>query len=259
MTETKIRFVSFTSVPDVVQRIKVKHKAGRRAKKVKTKLTNFARAEFRYSQGHIKDLIKNDGFGKFDGRTYLKEYDIRTPYGALVLKNLEYLNGKPLSKIPVDIDIPDAGVWSCRRYDYMVYMTTRVYKKLLPVKRSVQMKTLTEDVEQSIMDSVHRLLTAVLLFKGKGFADIKADYDKAIELKQKHLTYEVNVKVQLTKNEEGSPSVSTEFNIGKVVIKKVFADTKSLFFCSKCIDDVQKNLANKHFVISQNDINSVLI
>jgi hypothetical protein len=101
-------------------------------------------------------------------------------------------------------------------------------QKVNTVRRLIKNYTVAPAVNASVMQRVGELFTAILLFKGVGYSDVKKDLVLAVQNNEKTVTYNVNTTV--TYNER-------QFTVGKIKVKKTVGD--GIFFCSKSCKPAQ--------------------
>lgn len=182
---TTVTLRSYTYSSQTVKRMRVRqHKAGKRAVKRKTDLSVVARAHNVYEQGKVVDVVNDAAkFKRFGAETVKREHVSR--------------KGKHYTEHEVQYT-----------------------KKLLPVKELLRINSHSGDVKLQEFNTVNRLLAAILLFKGKGFEDVKQDLVK-IKAKtgKNYVVYKVNTEVVYG---------DLMFKVGEIRVKKVFGD--GIFF-----------------------------
>lgn len=114
-------------------------------------------------------------------------------------------------------------------------LTQRIHNKkwlytqrVLPLRKVTKLQQLAPNVNASVLERVGELFTAVLLFKGKGYNDVKRDLALALGRGEKTITYNVNTTITYDQ---------LQFTVGRITVKKTVGD--GIFFCSHSCKPVQ--------------------
>lgn len=104
-------------------------------------------------------------------------------------------------------------------------------QKLVPVRHVAKAHTVAPNVNKAVLQQVGDLFTALLLFKGVSYADVKRELILAKAEGKKSVTYNVNTTVTFGE---------LQFKVHQITVKKTLES--GLFFCSKSCRPAQMAL-----------------